>query len=88
MAKGQWNFPQSLKQLSGWSIIHIEGSKVLFPQKCCILSLEIDFILASHADPDEISPSCGISLSGLSMFVKEPVLGFLMEQNGNIFWVC
>ena len=57
---------------SGWSIIYIEGSKVIFPKKCVFLSLKIDFVLANYADPDEMSPSYGITLSGLSLFVKEP----------------
>ena len=57
---------------SGWSIIYIEGSKVIFPKNVVFLSLKIDFVLANYADPDEMSPSYGISLSGLSLFVKEP----------------
>ena len=63
---------------SGWSII----PRLYFPKNVVFPSLKIDFVLANNADPDKISPSYGISLSGLSLFVKEPFQWFLVEQNG------
>ena len=58
---------------SGWSIIYIlRGQRLYFPKNVAFLSLKINFVLANYADPDEMLPSYGISLSGLSLFVKEP----------------
>ena len=34
-----------------------------FPKNVVFLSLKIDFVLENYADPDEMSPSYGISLS-------------------------
>ena len=55
---------------SGWSI----KIRLYFPKNVVFLSLKIDFVLANFydADPDEMSPSYGVSLSGLSLFTKEP----------------
>ena len=41
--------------MSGWSIIYIEGSKVIiFKKKIVFLSVKINFVLANSADPDEM----------------------------------
>ena len=50
----------------------LRGQRLYFPKNVVLLSLKIDFVLANYADPDEMSPSYGIYLSGLSLFVKEP----------------
>ena len=77
--KDQWNFPYSLKHLSRDGPLYIlRGKRLYFPKNVVLLSLKIDFVLANYADPDEMSPSYGIYLSGLSLFVK----WFLVEQNG------
>ena len=39
---------------SGWFIVYIEGSQVIFSKNIVILSLKIDFFLANRADPDEM----------------------------------
>ena len=40
--------------MSGWSIVYIEGSRVIIFKNNVFLSLEIDFVLANSADPDEM----------------------------------
>ena len=39
---------------SGWSIIYIEGSKVIFSANVVVFLLEIECGLANSADPDEM----------------------------------
>ena len=50
----------------------LRGQRLYFFKNVVFLSLKIDFVLQNISDPDEMSPSYGISLSGLSLFVKEP----------------
>ena len=38
--------------MSGWSIVYIEGSKVIIFRNILFLSLKIDFGLANSEDPD------------------------------------
>ena len=40
---------------SGWSIIYIEGSRVMLSKYIIFLSLKIDFDLANSVDPGEIA---------------------------------
>ena len=46
-----------------------------FPKNVVFHSLEIFFLLENYVDPDEMSPSYGISLSGLSLS-KNIFIGF------------
>ena len=39
----------------GWSIVYIERTHVAISRKIVFLSLKIEFVLASHADPDVMS---------------------------------
>ena len=39
---------------SGWSIVYIEGAKVIFSKKYCIFFFKDRFVLANSADPDEM----------------------------------
>ena len=39
---------------SGWSVLYIEGSKVIFSKKFVFLLFKINFVLAYSADPDEM----------------------------------
>ena len=40
---------------SGWSIVYIEGIQVIILKRNIVfISLKIDFVLASSADPDEM----------------------------------
>ena len=47
----------------GLSIICFEGSQVDFPNKCVLQSLNIAYIIANSADPDEMQQT---TLSGVS----------------------
>ena len=47
----------------GFSIIYFEGSKVDFPNKCVLQSLNIAFIKANSADPDEMQQTNQTTLS-------------------------
>ena len=44
---------------SGWSIVYIEGSQDIIPQKYILLSLKIDFATSNSVDPDEMLHSTG-----------------------------
>ena len=58
---------------SGWSIVYIERSQVIFStNKNIFLSLMTNFVLANNAVPDELQHNCGIS-SGSSLFANVPV---------------
>ena len=39
----------------GWSIVYIEGSKVILSKNVVFISLNINFALANSADSDDIS---------------------------------
>ena len=39
---------------SGWSILYIEGSRLIFSNQNVFLSLKIVFVLANSVDPDEM----------------------------------
>ena len=47
----------------GLSIICFKGSQVDFPNKCVLQSLNIAFIIANSADPDEMQQT---TLSGVT----------------------
>ena len=40
--------------MSGWSVLYIEGSEVIFSQKFIFLLFKVDFIFANNTDPDEM----------------------------------
>ena len=57
---------------SGWSIIYIEGSKVIFSKKCTSFS--------AAADPDEMSHIVAFHLGLHCLTSEEPVLWFLVNR--------
>ena len=61
---------------AGWSIVKIKGLPVIIFKKYCISYSEIDFVLASSAQPDEILP-CAAFHMGLHCLPKLPFRGFL-----------
>ena len=56
---------------SEWSIVYIEGSRVIISKKCYILSLKMDFVVANCADPDEMPHYVAFHL-GLHCLPKYP----------------
>ena len=50
----------------GLSIICIKGSQVDFPSKCVLQSLNIAFIMANSADPDQMQQTTKTTLSVVS----------------------
>ena len=65
--------------VSGWSIVYIEGSRVIIPpppppppQKKRFLSRKVDFVSANSAKPDEMYIS-----SGSSLFARVPIFRHL-----------
>ena len=66
---------KSVTDKSGWSIVYIEGSRVVFSKKYCISFSEDGFVLANHADPDEMPHYVALHL-GLHCLPKYPTRGF------------
>ena len=65
---------------SGWSIVYIEGSQAIISKNnIVLLSLKIDFVLANHADPDEMRPYAACHL-GLHCLPKCLFMGFLVHK--------
>ena len=61
---GKIDFPLRIATIKmGLSIICFEGSQVDFPNKCVLQSLNIAFIIANSADPDDMQQT---TLSGVS----------------------
>ena len=59
---------------SGWSIVNIEGTQIIISKNFCI-SLNIDFVIANSADPNEM-----LGLHWLTGFL------FLKRLKGFITW--
>ena len=57
---------------SGWSIVYIEGSKVIISKIIVFLSLKTECVLANSAEPDEM-PHVSVYDHYLSMY---PFRGF------------
>ena len=51
-------------QIATLSIICFKGSKVVFPNKCVLQSLNIAFIIANSADPDEMQQTTKLPFQG------------------------
>ena len=60
---------------SGWSIVYIEGLRVIVSQNIVFLSLNIDLVLANSADADEMPHPAAFHL-GLHCLPKHPFRGF------------
>ena len=52
----------------GLSIICFEGSQVDLPNKCVLQSLNITFIIANSAYPDEMQQSTKLPFQGFSVY--------------------
>ena len=77
-------FPIKLHTIKlGWSIVYIEGSKVVF------VSLKIYFVLANSADPDEM-PHYAVFHLGLHCLPKYPfrVHKGLMLKYHTMAFIC
>ena len=46
----------------GWSIIYIEGSKIIISKNTAFLSLKIDYVLANTVNPNEMLIHAGFHL--------------------------
>ena len=57
------------------SILYIEGLHVILSKNIILLSMKIDFALASSADPNKIPHNAAFHL-GLPCFSKYPYRGF------------
>ena len=79
-----------MKHLSQDGPLYIlRGQRLYFPKNVVFLSLKIDFVLANYADPDEMSPSYGITLSDVTVCQRTfLVVSGGTEWPGNIFWAC
>ena len=53
----------------GLSIICFKGSQVDFPNKCVLQSLNIAFIIANSADPDEMQQTTKLPFQGLPVYL-------------------
>ena len=60
---------------SRWAIIYNEGSQVILSKNIAFLHLEVDFVLANSADPDEMPNYAAFHL-GLHCLPKYPLWGF------------
>ena len=52
----------------GLSIICFEGSQVDFPNKCVLQSLNIAFIIANIADPDEMQQTTKLPFQRFTVY--------------------
>ena len=52
----------------GLSIICFKGSQVVFPNKCVLQSLNIEFIIANSADTDEMQQSTKLPFQGFPVY--------------------
>ena len=60
---------------TGWSIVYIEGSKVIISPKILYFFLRICFVLANSADPDKMPHNVVFHL-GLHCLSKYLLRGF------------
>ena len=60
---------------SKWSIVYIEGSRVIISKNILFLSMKIEFVLANSTDPEEMSHHVAFLL-GLHCLPKYPFRGF------------
>ena len=66
---GKTDFPiQTATIRMGLSIICFKGSQVDFPNKCVLQSLNIAFIIANSADPDEMQQATKLHFQGFPVY--------------------
>ena len=64
---------------SGWSIVYIEGSQAIISKDILWFSLQIKFVLANSADPDEMPHHAAFHL-GLHCLQMYPFRDFLFYK--------
>ena len=66
---GKIDFPIQIATIRmGLSIICFKGSKVDFPNKCVLQSLNIEFIIANSADTDKMQQPTKLPFQGFPVY--------------------